>query len=213
MAHDLEAERGPLVGDGSAHDELDLWIVQDLALAPGPLRPRVPLGERGRQVRLLGEEGGELATAAGDRLDLPVDVPVEPISSAVAPRIAGPPIMRVESLRKVYREGRVEVVADVRLDALAPSGDREARAEPCDTVDEREEHDQTDVVPDRRRVPLQSVDCSLHRPRDRERRERRGPEAGDADTVARSVPPDVTPGRPGGRGQPRLPAACGRRAA
>ena len=76
VAHDLEAERGPLVGDGSAHDELDLWIVQDLALAPGPLRPRVPLGERGRQVRLLGEEGDQLPAAANHRVDLAVDVAV-----------------------------------------------------------------------------------------------------------------------------------------
>src|SRR5437660_4672719 len=34
-----------------------------------------------------------------------------PISSVVAPRPAGPPIMAVETLRKVYREGRIEVVA------------------------------------------------------------------------------------------------------
>jgi|GEM_PF-259941 len=34
-----------------------------------------------------------------------------PISSVVAPRPAGPPIMAVESLRKVYRDGRIEVIA------------------------------------------------------------------------------------------------------
>ena len=34
-----------------------------------------------------------------------------PSSSVVQPRAAGPPIMAVEKLRKVYREGRIEVVA------------------------------------------------------------------------------------------------------
>jgi len=80
-----------------------------------------------------------------------------------------------------------------------------------DAVADREQHDQRDVVADRggRRMRLERVDRSLHRPGDCQRRERRGGETDDAEGVAGPVVPDVTPRRPRGRGQPRLPAACG----
>src|SRR5438128_1846024 len=100
-------------------------------------------------------------------------------------------------------------------DAALPASDREAGAEPRDAIDDGEQRDERDDVSDRcrGRIRLQGVDRPLYRPGNRERRERRGPEASDADAVARSVGPEVTPGGPSGRGQPRLPAACGRRAA
>jgi uncharacterized protein YcbK (DUF882 family) len=68
------ARGGALAGDGRAGDQLDLVGLQDLALAARAAGVRVLLGERLGQIRLLGEEGHQLAAAAGDRIDLPVDV-------------------------------------------------------------------------------------------------------------------------------------------
>ena len=97
-------------------------------------------------------------------------------------------MLRVE-LRRERLEGRVEIVAEIRLDALAAPGDREARAEARDAVADREQHDQRDVVADRggRRMRLERVDRSLHRPGDCQRRERRGGETDDAEGVAGPV--------------------------
>jgi hypothetical protein len=117
--------------------------------------------------------------------------------------------------RRERLEGRIEIVPDIGLDPLTTAGDREARPEPRDAVDESEQRDEGGRRADRRRpgIGLQCVDRALDHPGNRDRREGGGAEAEDADGVARTVAPDVAPGRPRGRGQPRLPAACGKRAA
>jgi len=117
--------------------------------------------------------------------------------------------------RRERLQRREEVAADFRLDALTAPGDREARSEPRQAVEDGGRRDQRDEVSYRRRgrIGLERVDRALDRPRDRERRVRSRSQARDAESVARSVAPDVAPDRPSGRGQPRLPAACGERAA
>ncbi len=76
VLHHPHPERAALVRDGCARHELDLRVLEDLALVGRTLGLGEALRERGREVVLLGEERGELAPAALHRLDLRVDVAV-----------------------------------------------------------------------------------------------------------------------------------------
>ena len=122
-------------------------------------------------------------------------------------------VLRVEPRREGLK-ARVEVVAQVVLEPLGAADDREARAEPRDPVRRRQEHDDAHVraEPGRRRVGPQGVDRALHREGDRQRGERRGSEAEDAERVAAPVPQEASPER-AARSRQRPPAACGASAA
>ena len=68
VLHHADAERRALVGNAGAQDELNGFVVEDLALAARELRLRIPLGEGCQQIGLLREDGHQLAAATDDRV-------------------------------------------------------------------------------------------------------------------------------------------------
>jgi hypothetical protein len=76
VPHDIDAERGALIGNRRTGHELDRAVLEDLALAPGEPRLGEALREGGDQFRLLREEGDQLPAPAENGFHLSVDVPV-----------------------------------------------------------------------------------------------------------------------------------------
>jgi hypothetical protein len=115
-----------------------------------------------------------------------------------------------ENGRREGREGAVEIVADVVLDALRAADDGEAGAEPGEPVDRREQQDDQRVAADGRRrgVGLQGLDGALDRPRDAQARQRGDEQAAGAERVAGAVTGEVPPDRARCRRQ-RAPSANG----
>jgi hypothetical protein len=121
--------------------------------------------------------------------------------------------MRREERGRERLQARVEVVADVVLDALGAADDREAGAEPRRPVADGEDQDQQGVTANRRgRVGLERLDRLLDRPGNAEAQQGPGEQTAGSEEITRAVTGEVAPDRADCRGQ-RVPSANGRSAA
>jgi hypothetical protein len=123
--------------------------------------------------------------------------------------------MLCEEFRRKSLKRRIQLVTQVGLDTLRGADRREARAEAGQPVRGGQRQDDGGIAGERsgRAVAREGVDGVLDRPRDGQGKARGRGETERAERIARAIPRDGVDEGACGRGQPRLPAACGLRAA